>query len=261
MPFIFEILIVGILVGLMSSNLGIGGGIIMVPALSIYFNFNHQEAIATSLLTIVFVNLINIISFQLQKLINWRTVFLIATFSSITSFLAARTTTYISEVILIIIFIVFVFFMAYKTFVLVNITIKEESSSSKVLPSIGIGSVSGLISGFTGVGGGAVTTPMMLVTGIARNEQAAPISNGIMIFTASFAAFAFAIMPVENPTGWQIGYIHIDTALLLFASAIPSAYLGTKFQKYLSLKIRKNLLGFLLLLIGVRFTIKLISLF
>jgi uncharacterized membrane protein YfcA len=43
----------GVIVGVLSAVLGVGGGIFMVPALVLVGNFSQQEAQATSLLVIV----------------------------------------------------------------------------------------------------------------------------------------------------------------------------------------------------------------
>ncbi|HLM31442.1 MAG TPA: sulfite exporter TauE/SafE family protein [Solirubrobacterales bacterium] len=51
---LFAFLIVfGVLVGVLSAVLGVGGGIFMVPALVLIADFSQQEAQATSLLVIV----------------------------------------------------------------------------------------------------------------------------------------------------------------------------------------------------------------
>jgi uncharacterized membrane protein YfcA len=45
--------VLGVLVGILSAVLGVGGGIFMVPALVLIADFSQQEAQATSLLVIV----------------------------------------------------------------------------------------------------------------------------------------------------------------------------------------------------------------
>ena len=54
----------GIVVGIVSTIFGIGGGIIMVPLLSLLFSISHIESIATSLATIVLVTIFNTINFS-----------------------------------------------------------------------------------------------------------------------------------------------------------------------------------------------------
>jgi uncharacterized protein len=46
---IFSLLLIGVLAGLLSGLVGVGGGIIMVPLLVYLFGFNQHEAQGTSL--------------------------------------------------------------------------------------------------------------------------------------------------------------------------------------------------------------------
>ena len=184
--FYLIILLTGLSVGFVSTIFGIGGGIIMVPLLSLILPYSHLEAIATSLATIVFVAGFNTYNFAKQDVIIWKVVPWIAFSSSIFAYISASMSTILPEKILIVIFILFLLYFAIRTFL-----IRQEkehntaTSKSKWIP-LGIGSLSGLISGVTGIGGGGITTPMMLVTGLTKNIQASPTSNAIMIFYGLF---------------------------------------------------------------------------
>ena len=46
---ILSLILIGILAGVLSGLVGVGGGIIMVPLLVMFFNFNQHEAQGTSL--------------------------------------------------------------------------------------------------------------------------------------------------------------------------------------------------------------------
>ena len=48
------LLILGMVVGVLSTMMGIGGGIVLVPALTILFGLSQSEAQGTSLATIPF---------------------------------------------------------------------------------------------------------------------------------------------------------------------------------------------------------------
>jgi len=245
-------LVTGLMVGLMSSTLGLGGGILIVPALSIYLGFSVQEAVATSLFTILLVAIINVLRFQRQKLIEWPVAGLIAAFAAVASFLAGRIAVYLSQILLLSFFILFLFYLIIKTFMPTTVQTDVQSTKSKWYEAGKVGLLSGFVSGLTGIGGGSITTPLLLNSGRITPGKVVPISNSIMLFTSLFASMAY--MSVEHPTaaGWQIGYIHLDLAGLLFLSAMPTAYFGTKVQKYLTMNLRKKLLGSFLILIALR---------
>jgi uncharacterized membrane protein YfcA len=239
-------------VGMVSTLFGIGGGILMVPLLSLVLPFSHLEAIATSLTTIVLVAGFNTFNFSKKNVIVWHLVPWIALTSSFFAFISAQISTILPETILITVFILFLVYVAIRTFF---IKAEKEHSTTKdytrMLP-MGIGSISGLISGVTGIGGGGITTPMMLITGLVKNVQASPTSNAIMIFTAFFASLSFAIANSDLTSPFTIGYIHLDSAVLLFlGSAFISRY-GVNLNQKFPLFWRKTVLGLLLLSICIR---------
>ncbi len=246
------ILLTGMAVGILSTVFGIGGGIIMVPLLSLILPFSHLEAIATSLTTIVLVAGFNTYNFSRKDVIVWQIVPWIALASSVCAFISAQISTILPETILIIVFLLFLFYIAIRTFLIPDE--KEHTAirhHTRALP-LGIGTISGLISGITGIGGGGVTTPMMLIAGLVKNIQAAPTSNAIMIFTTFFASLSFAITNSEVNGPFTLGYIHLDTAVLLFlGSAFFSRY-GVTLNQKIPLLWRKIVLGLLLLFICIR---------
>ena len=100
------IIFTGVFVGFVSTVFGIGGGIIMVPLLSLLFSISHIEAMATSLATIVLVTIFNTINFKKNNVIVWSIVPWIAFSSAICAFIFARISLILSTQILIIIFLI-----------------------------------------------------------------------------------------------------------------------------------------------------------
>ncbi len=245
---------VGLIVGLMTSFLGLGGGILIIPALSIYFRLPYHEAIATSLFTIFMVTTANVIRFQIKGMIIWQVVLLVAVFASIVSYIAGLSATMMPREYLMIIFILFLLFMSVRTYFLKNNRIKnsENTRRARILSAIKIGSLAGAISGLTGVAGGSVITPLLMNSGRIDMNKVVPTSNSIMLFTTFFASFAFLTANYPTTRAWQIGYIHLDIAFFLFLSSFPTALWGTQYQDRLSLKWRKNIVTLFLLIIAIR---------
>jgi len=246
------IFLTGIGVSFISTLFGLGGGILMVPVLSLILPYSHLEAIATSLTTIIFVAAFNTYNFNQQNVIIWKVVPWIALTSSLFSFLSAKASTYLPQNILIIIFLLFLLWVAVRTFLISEKNSKSVIAiSSKYLP-LGIGTLSGTIAGFTGIGGGGITTPLMLITGLVKNVQAAPTSNAIMIFTALFASISFAFSDSNIPDSYMLGYIHYDTSFLLFLGSAVFSKFGVKLNNLFPLFWRKTVLGVLLILVSIR---------
>ncbi len=68
------VLFTGVLVGILSTVFGVGGGIVMVPVLTLILPYSHIEAVATSLATIFLVTSLNTFHFQKAGLIVWKIV-------------------------------------------------------------------------------------------------------------------------------------------------------------------------------------------
>lgn len=230
----------------------------MVPVLSLILPYSHLEAIATSLATITLVASFNTYFFNKQKVIVWQIVPWIALTSSLFSFVSAKVSQYLAQDILVIIFLIFLTWVAVRTFLITEKTHKANYNyDNKILP-LGIGSLSGTTAGFTGIGGGGITTPLMLITGLVKNVQAAPTSNAIMIFTAFFASISFALADNTMTTSMTMGYIHYDTSLLLFLGSATFSKFGVKINNLFPLFWRKTVLGTILIFVSIRLLFMLI---
>ncbi|NPA24351.1 MAG: sulfite exporter TauE/SafE family protein [Deltaproteobacteria bacterium] len=246
---LLAVLIVGLAVGLISTIFGLGGGVLMVPTLTMITPFSHVEAIGTSLTTVVLVTAWNTWRYHRRGLVIWKTVFGIITGSVICSALAAYIATFLPEKFLIAFMLLFLLFLAWKTFGIKEI--KPGSKKAGALAAFGIGSLSGTVAGLVGIGGGGITTPLMLITGLAENRSAAPTSNAVMIFTAGAGALTYASRGIIGPT--QLQY-----SLLLAFGAILSSFIGVRINQHLGIRPRRRMLGIILLLITLRLAWQLI---
>ena len=246
-------LIAGFIVGLISSVLGLGGGIVIVPLLTVAFGLPHNQAIATSLMTIAFITSLNTVRFQKKKMINWRMVIIIVLFSGISSFSGGYLATILNERLLLFIFILFVLYVLLQTLFLKHTS--QQATGDVHSPwfwGSTIGISSGLVSGTTGVGGGAIITPLLFKSKVESHARVVPITNAVMLTNALFALIPLALSSGNEVGLITLGLIHVDKALLIFAGAIPASLWGTQFQSRIPLKIKKILIGSILLIILIR---------
>ncbi|MCK5539953.1 MAG: sulfite exporter TauE/SafE family protein [Deltaproteobacteria bacterium] len=250
------IFVVGLAVGLLSTIFGLGGGIIMVPVLTAVADLSHVEAMATSLATIVIISLWNAWRYSQEGLVVWRVVLWVSLGSGICAALAAQTAPLLPEKALVGFMLMVLLILAWKTFRLGSTNEKERKTPGHQT-ALGIGSLSGLVAGFTGIGGGGVTTPLMLTAGLVKNQNAAPISNAIMISTAGAGALSYALNGVFD---WpRLGLIRTDYTLLLALGAIISSFAGIRINHLIKLKLRKTILGFILLIIALRLSFQIFT--
>ncbi|MCU0481084.1 MAG: sulfite exporter TauE/SafE family protein, partial [Anaerolineae bacterium] len=86
----FGLLIVGFVAGILSGMFGIGGGVVIVPALIIFLGFSITQATSTSLAALLMpVAIFAVLQYYRQKLIDIRGAALIAIGLLITSWFGA----------------------------------------------------------------------------------------------------------------------------------------------------------------------------
>lgn len=252
---IFAVIILGALVGVVSAFLGIGGGALIVPILPLFVpGLSQQQVIATSLATILLVVTNNSIHFHRQKIIHWPVVFIMGPMTAATSYLAGQWALTTSETVLKVIMSVVLFLMAVRTFFLVLEPVLEKAKLVLTLKAklSFWGLVAGAISGVTGIGSGTIFGAVLLGYKVMPNNNLSPTSNAIMIFTTLSAAMAYAGDLSTFGQSWTFGEIHLDYVLILFLAAVASSWVARKYQTHMKERLRKTILGSLLLLLSVK---------
>ncbi|HEY9643823.1 MAG TPA: sulfite exporter TauE/SafE family protein [Coleofasciculaceae cyanobacterium] len=168
--------LIGIFTGTLSGLLGIGGGLLMVPALTV-FNVPLVQATATSLVG-VFLSSVSgsIRNFNAGEL-NWRVSMLLALFGIFTAQVGAWLGDRIPDAILSLAFagllLVTIYLIRLKEQLkrkqsaekqLAEEQLTDESAqTTQLLPIAGIGLLAGVLSGLFGVGGGVVMVPLQML--------------------------------------------------------------------------------------------------
>lgn len=206
------------------------GGASGYLALMAIFNFTPEVMKPTALLLNLFVSLISFIQFYRGNHFNWKIFWPFAIASIPLAFVGGMI--YVDTIIykkmlgclLIIPIIRFLFFR--------NITIAEIKKSNPGLSLI-IGAAIGFLSGLTGIGGGIILSPVLLLLKWADMKQTAAIS-ALFIFVNSLSGLA----------GQLTKGIHFSTHMyayagIAFAGGICGSYLG-------SLKFNQSILKYAL---------------
>ncbi len=198
--FIVLALIFGILIGIISSIVGIGGGILFIPTSIFIFGFSLKESIVISLFSMTGLNISASIRYMKMKLINYRLSIIYNIWDFPGVIVGAWVTTIITQNILsgicgaLIISLSIILFRRNNK----DNLEKEITPSSKkgeinqkknklgvnnpVIASISSFS-GGFISGLGGVGGGTADTTTMIILGLDPKEAAAT-SEFAMVFTS-----------------------------------------------------------------------------
>ena len=88
---IVSLIVIGLLAGLLSGLVGVGGGIIMVPLLILFLGFNQHQAQGTSLTVLVVpVTALAVFNYYKQGYINWKYALVIALFFVIGGYFGSK---------------------------------------------------------------------------------------------------------------------------------------------------------------------------
>lgn len=107
--------IIGLLAGILSGLVGVGGGIIVVPALVFFLGFTQKEAQGTSLgLLLLPIGILAVINYYQKGLIDVKVVAIMALTFTLGGFLGSKLALAISETALKRTFAVVLFYTGFK---------------------------------------------------------------------------------------------------------------------------------------------------
>lgn len=113
--YIIGILIIGLAAGFISSLAGIGGGVIIVPALVFLFGFNQKMAQGTSLAMLALpVALVGAYNYYKDGQVNWKVALIMACTFVIGGYLGSKLALSLSPVVLKKIFAILIMAIAVK---------------------------------------------------------------------------------------------------------------------------------------------------
>lgn len=246
--------LIGLLSGTISAFFGVGGGIVIIPILNfIYPELEQHFVIATSL-AVIFINaMINtyrfkkIFTLQIKPLIVIIIVTLISV--SITAKLAEDLNSHVLKLI----------FAALITFIVLPLMLIDKRKldflpKNKTFASILTGFISGTISGFTGLGGGAVNVPLLYQLLNVDFKLTSFYSNFIMIFTALSGALTFAFLDAPEVSFEQVGFVLPKLALFIMIGTYFGSMIGKSLHSKFDSKKLKLLFVIFLIFVIIRTT-------
>ena len=254
---IIEFLLIGLLAGYLAGFLGIGGGFVVVPALtwlmlkdSAMAPFAIHMAVATSLATMLVTSLSSIVAHHRKKAVRWPLVRALAPGLVLGAVLGAFLADYLEGEMLVRVVGVFAILAGLQ------LVLARKPQGEKPLPGQPgvsmVGMVIGGISSLIGIGGGALTGPWQMWHGIrAQNAVATSAACGYPIAVAGTLAFIFLGAGADLPDG-ALGYIHLPAFAGIAAASALAAPLGAATVHRLPPALVKRLFGIFLLLVGAR---------
>jgi len=252
--FLAGMFVVGCCVGVMNAALGIGGGILMVPALREAIpGMDAHTAKGTSLFLIIFVAALNAWRQNRGRSdVPWRLAAMLAGGSVLGGYAGAWVTGRLSGGAVTWIFVVLVLAVAVRLFLSEARALGQGAARQADAIAFAIGLATGITSGMTGIGGGLVLVPLVLLAGLASNERVTALSNLVMAATCMASTYVHltAARTLELPG--TVGQVCLAVAPAIFLGAQLGSPLGQWVNAHLSYSKRKTVLVVLLLLVAVR---------
>lgn len=250
----------GFLIAIVASLTGIGGGIFMVPVMTLLYDFLPANAAGTSLTVIIFTAVASTLNYARQKRIYWRTGLVLAIVTAPGAYLGAWLTTILNARDLGLIFGFFLIGVAiYIIADLSNLRrsknqgtkarmsdIELAKSGKTLVLGAGLSFFGGLASGLLGIGGGLLVVPIMTFAMGMAIHLATATSMFTMIFTS--------ISGVAQH--YQANHINFEIALLLALGAIFGAQVGAYTSKRISSGNLRRVFGIVVIVSGVNMILK-----
>ena len=252
-----EFALIGLAAGYLAGFLGIGGGFVVVPALTFLFlqdpataPWAIHMAVGTSLATMLVTSLSSIIAHHRKGAIRWPLVRALAPGLLIGAVLGAVVADFLEPEALVRVVGVFAVLAGLQ------LILGRKPDGEKPLPgqpgvSV-VGLVIGAISSLIGIGGGALTGPWQLWHGIrAQNAVATSAACGYPIAIAGSISFLVLGLGSGLPQG-ALGYIHLPAFTGIALASAVAAPLGAATVHRLPPATVRRVFGGFLVLVGLR---------
>lgn len=250
------LLVLGAAVGFVAGLLGIGGGMLMVPFMTMILaakGFPQQHivhmAIATSLATIMFTSISSVRAHHVRGAVLWRVVRMLAPGILIGSWIGPWLGAKMSASALALFFALFVAFSATQ------ILLDKKPAASRNLPGapgmFAAGGLIGVLSGLVGAGGGFISVPFMTWCNVnIRNAVATSAALGFPIAFAGTLSNIYHGMGIENLPPGALGYIYLPALAVIAAASVATAPLGAKTAHSLPLQTLKKVFAVVLYILA-----------
>jgi len=261
MPFepllIAELAILGLCTGFLAGLLGIGGGMLMVPFITLILtgrgvspDLAVKMAIATSMATIVFTAISSVRAHHKRGAVRWDIVkgltpgiVLGAALASLGVFAVLKGSW------------LALFFAAFVSFSATQMLLDKKPKPTRTLPRtpglLGAGGVIGFLSGLVGAGGGFVSVPFMTWCNVAiHNAVATSAALGFPIALANAVGYIVAGQGLGNLPPYSVGYIYLPALVVIACASVLMAPLGVKAAHALPVKALKRVFAGILYLLA-----------
>lgn len=259
---ILELALIGTGTGFLAGLLGIGGGMIMVPFLTIILankgypaDYTVKMAVATSLATIAFTSLSSVRAHHRRGAVLWPVVKVLAPGILVGSVLGAQIAHALPGKMLGVLFAIFVAFSATQMF------LNRKPEPSRTLPgplaTFGVGSAIGVLSSLVGAGGAFVSVPFMTWCNIKIHDAVGTSSAlGFPIAVAGTLGYIYAGIGLPQMPAGSIGYLYLPGLAIISVASMLMAPLGARTAHRMDIQPLKKVFAVVLYCLAAYFLLR-----
>jgi len=251
-------LAVGAFVGFFAGLLGVGGGLVTVPALAMIFSAQHfaadhvlHLALGTSMAAILFTSISSLREHHRHGAVIWTVVrditpgILIGT--ALGTVLARQVSTRALAI----------FFAAFVVFVAVQMMFNLKPKPSRQLPGrlavAGVGAGIGAVSSLAAIGGGTLTVPFLTWCNVkVHNAIGTSAAVGFPIALGGAVGYIVNGLSVAELPQWSLGFVYLPALAWLVASSMLTAPLGARTAHRLPVPTLKRIFAGVLVLLSAK---------
>jgi len=251
-------LLTGAVAGFFAGLLGVGGGVVVVPVLTIIFarqGFPANEvmhlALGSSMATILFTSLSSLRAHHAHRAVLWPVMRDLTPGILVGTLLGALLAARISSRALAI------FFVGFMIFVAVQMIANLRPKPSRNLPGRGglslAGSVIGAVASLAAMGGGALTVPYLIWCNV-RPHQAIGTSAAVGLPIAIGGTIGYIWNGWEHPglPSGSLGFVYLPALAVILIASVLAAPLGARLAHRLPVAVLKRIFAGLLLVLSTK---------
>ncbi len=249
--------LLGCLVGFMAGLLGVGGGLISVPILTLILSASgmvhpdlHKIALATSTAAIMFTSFSSMRSHVSHNNVNWPAVKGILPGILLGTLIGTYLVHLIPTIPLKMVFVAFTFYTAY------SMTFGKPPKATRTLPSLlsmfGVGNLIGSISTLISAGGGFISVPFLIACNVApRMAIGTSATLGFPIAASGVLWYLLSFYGKSDLPPNTIAYIYWPAVIGVVMTSALFAPIGARAAQTWPTATLKKIFAALLLVLGL----------
>lgn len=236
------VMAIGVGAGFLSGMFGVGGGILVVPALVLLLKFDQRLANGTSLGAVLPISISSLVTYWSHDNVDWSMALWLAIGALGGAVLGTRWIHRLPRRVLGYLFSVMLIVTAIRLFIPMSADGRDTITVVAAIALVSIGLVTGTLAGLLGIGGGVVMVPAMVVFFSELSVVAKGTSVAVIIPTSIMGTWR----------NWKADNVDLRVAGIVGIAGIVSAVGGGVIADHMSQDLSNILFASLVLVVAMR---------